>query len=753
MKIVFHRYAVIMYTIAIFLIPSISIAAVLNDYNPWDVQIPDNGTAANSDLNLSGALSGSKITNVKIYYEITHSRPSDLDVWLTCYDNGWQGDYFLHTLGSSTRVDSVTVDNIHTWDGQSPNVTWYLVARDSVSGRVGYINFFELWITYEVNNTPLSLNGRISYHSYSNYLAAPVDSIDGNVFIYNLNTTINHNLTGSLPVQNCMNPHFSPDGSKIAFMAIPDDATIDYFSLELYVYDLAEMTLLRLTQNSIADEDPKFSSDGNMIVYKRDGQVWSMNADGTSAQQITTTIDEKSGPNYSFDGSKIVYWSDIESYADIWWMDSNGSNPSKIIGVFGLQEYYPNFRDSNRILYTRWESMSDYHDKIYQYTIDTAQNERLQINITGVEDSDPFPVSSTLIGFSSQRSGGKGGWDVYIGESANATYYTISQINSLHQDLGGTYSPFRFARKLKMISPASGVNIETGSIYLVEVRTYSDGAIWAGANPSVLFLGPVAAYTYTGLKDDGTGGDQSSGDGIFSKTVTLPLISGSYSVTANALSSDNGLDNYLTSEGISINLYEAIGSLRTIITPQEAIDTGAQWRVDGSSWYNSGYMYSDLSVGSHTVEFKDVPGWTKPSDQIVTVIVDQTTTLSAVYSKQIEHNLIVNIDGPGDVTLDPDGGIYYLNTVVTLTATADPGWVFGDWSGDLISSDNLETIVMNSNKNVTLTFLEDSDYDGISDREEVAGLKGKDENVDTAGGGGGCFIDTTTLQFATRPLY
>ncbi len=128
--------------------------STLNDYNPYNVSIPNNGASVNSDLSLSGAPSSATISKVKVYYEIKHPRPSDLDVWLTCYDGGWQGDYFLHTQGSSTSVDRIAVDNIHKWDGKNPNVTWYLVARDRVSGSTGYIDFFELWVTYSVNDPP-----------------------------------------------------------------------------------------------------------------------------------------------------------------------------------------------------------------------------------------------------------------------------------------------------------------------------------------------------------------------------------------------------------------------------------------------------------------------------------------------------------------------------------------------------------------------------------------------------------------------
>jgi len=35
------------------------------------------------------------------------------------------------------------------------------------------------------------------------------------------------------------------------------------------------------------------------------------------------------------------------------------------------------------------------------------------------------------------------------------------------------------------------------------------------------------------------------------------------------------------------------------------------------------------------------------------------------------------------------------------------GWTFSDWSGDLVSSNNPDSITMDSNKAVTATFIED----------------------------------------------
>jgi len=64
---------------------------------------------------------------------------------------------------------------------------------------------------------------------------------------------------------------------------------------------------------------------------------------------------------------------------------------------------------------------------------------------------------------------------------------------------------------------------------------------------------------------------------------------------------------------------EPSGSLRVTISSSGAVVAGAQWRVDGGDWRNTGATVSDLSAGSHTVEFKEVGGWTKPADEVVQV--------------------------------------------------------------------------------------------------------------------------------------
>jgi hypothetical protein len=77
------------------------------------------------------------------------------------------------------------------------------------------------------------------------------------------------------------------------------------------------------------------------------------------------------------------------------------------------------------------------------------------------------------------------------------------------------------------------------------------------------------------------------------------------------------------------------GSLQVMIAPADAVNVGAQWRVDGGLWQASGAVVPDLSIGSHTISFSTVLGWTTPADQIVSVAADQTTVVTATYVAQV----------------------------------------------------------------------------------------------------------------------
>ncbi len=122
----------------------------------------------------------------------------------------------------------------------------------------------------------------------------------------------------------------------------------------------------------------------------------------------------------------------------------------------------------------------------------------------------------------------------------------------------------------------------------------------------------------------------------------------------------------------------ATGSLQVTISPQEAVDAGAQWRVDGGAWRNSGATVSGLSVGGHTVSYKYVSGWVTPDDESVTISsgVTSTTTGTYVYIYSERQVLIALYDSTaGDNWTDNSGWKYPpLHTDGFAMPGSECGW-------------------------------------------------------------------------------
>ncbi len=74
------------------------------------------------------------------------------------------------------------------------------------------------------------------------------------------------------------------------------------------------------------------------------------------------------------------------------------------------------------------------------------------------------------------------------------------------------------------------------------------------------------------------------------------------------------------------------GSLTINLSPSGAGSAGAQWRVDGGSYRNSGDTATGLTPGSHTVSFKAVSGYTTPADKSVSITSGANTTDSGIYT-------------------------------------------------------------------------------------------------------------------------
>jgi len=108
---------------------------------------------------------------------------------------------------------------------------------------------------------------------------------------------------------------------------------------------------------------------------------------------------------------------------------------------------------------------------------------------------------------------------------------------------------------------------------------------------------------------------------------------------------------------------------------------------------NSGHLRVTVSPTQATVDY------VATSDGTVNYSYDILAGEAPTYT------LTVNTVGNGSVSLNPAGGTYPSGTVVTLTATADPGWTFSTWGGDGTGdAPGTRSVTMDGDKSVAATF-------------------------------------------------
>ena len=129
-----------------------------------------------------------------------------------------------------------------------------------------------------------------------------------------------------------------------------------------------------------------------------------------------------------------------------------------------------------------------------------------------------------------------------------------------------------------------------------------------------------------------------------------------------------------------------------------------------TQWYSyDGVAWTSMTSFTHAMTVTGVGAYVGNNTVANTVAVDYFYNTASPGAGDVpQFTVTVNPIGNGTITKSPDQATYLCGEVVTLTATADPGWAFSGWSGDLTGTENPETLTISDNHTVTATFIQDS---------------------------------------------
>ena len=174
------------------------------------------------------------------------------------------------------------------------------------------------------------------------YFGGLADKVEGRVIPLDRTSVLNYTLREPLGNTNVVNltndpsfdnqPSWSPDGTKITFTSNRSG------NMDIFVMNLDGSDLHNITNYYADDYYPSWSPDGSKIVFvssDRGGtfnttEICVMNAGGSSLVNLTVNEVSDLTPAWSPDGTMIVFSSDRDGNRDLYSMNANGSNQTRM---------------------------------------------------------------------------------------------------------------------------------------------------------------------------------------------------------------------------------------------------------------------------------------------------------------------------------------------------------------------------------------------------------------------------------------
>ena len=242
-------------------------------------------------------------------------------------------------------------------------------------------------------------------------------------------------------------PSWSKDGSYIVFDRLWQGAgSRSWSGIFRMNGDGSGVTCLDSIPDFI-ESAPRVSPDGTKIAFTKYGprtEVWVMNADGSGAVSLTPAPEQGQDPDWSPDGTRIVYARSTDNGNRIYTMKSDGSDTVKVVetGIANSFQVQPRWSpDGTRIVYVDNRGLPGQMTWIYVVHADGSNRTPVTPLTNGLRDKPSWSPDGQRIAYRDNfRDGNVADAEIYTIGVDGSGMTNVSRFPAAH-DIAPDWGP------------------------------------------------------------------------------------------------------------------------------------------------------------------------------------------------------------------------------------------------------------------------------------------------------------------------